>query len=105
MKTQVSSLVRSAYFELRPISAIRHLPPTDATKTLVSAFALSHLDYCNSLLSGCLQYLVNKLQKVQNNAACLVLRVSKTDHISPQLASLYWLPIDPRIQYKLFSLL
>ena len=33
-----------------------------------------------------------------------VLRVSKTDHSSPHLASLHWLPIDSRIQYKLSSL-
>ena len=52
----------------------------------------------------CPQYLLNKLQKVQNNAACLVLRISKTDHIFPYLASLHWLPIDSWIQYKLSSL-
>ena len=104
METHVSILVRSANFELRRISSIRHLLSTDATKTLVSAFVLSCLDYCNSLLFGCPQYLLNKLQKVQNNAARLVLRVSKTDHISPHLASLHWLPIDSRIQYKLSSL-
>ena len=57
-----------------------------------------------SLLFGCPQYLLNKPQKVQNNAACLVLRVSETDHISPHLASLHWLPIDSWIQHKLSSL-
>ena len=57
-----------------------------------------------SLLFGCPQYLLNKLQKVQNNAARLVLRVSKMDHISPHLASLHSLPVDSRIQYKLSSL-
>ena len=91
MKTHVSNLVRSANCELPRISSIRHLLSTDATKTLVSAFVLSRLDYCNSLLFGCPQCLLNKLQKVQNNAARLVLRVSKTDHISPLLASLHWL--------------
>ena len=100
MKTQVSSLVRSAYFELRPISVIRHLSPTDATKNLVSAFVLSHFDYCHSLLSGCPMYLLNKLQKVQNNAACLVLIISITDHFSRHLTSLHWLLIDSRMQYN-----
>ena len=104
MKTQVSNLVRSANFELRRISSICHLLSTVATKTVVSAFVLSRLDYCNSLLLGCPQYLLNKLQKVLNNNACLVLRVSKTDHISPHLVSIHWLPIDSRIQYKLSSL-
>ena len=91
MKTHVSNLVRSANFELRRISSIRHLLSTDSTKNLVSAFVLSCLDYCNSLLSGCPQYLLNKLQEVQNNAARLVLRVSTTDHIFRYLASLNWL--------------
>ena len=93
-----------ANFEFRRISSIRHLLSTGATKTLVSDFVLSRLDYCNSLLFECPQYLLNKLQKVQNNAAGVVLRVSKADHISPHLASLHWLPIDSRIQYKLSSL-
>ena len=99
MKPCVFNLVRSANFELRRISFIRHLLSTDATKTLVSFFVLSCLDHCNSLLFDCPQYLLNKLQKVQNNAARLVLRVSKTDHISPHFASLHWLPINSRIQY------
>ena len=82
MKTQVSNLVRSANFELRRIRSIRHLLSTDAINNLVSGFVLSGLDHCNSLFSGCPQYLLNKLQEVQNNAARLVPRASKADHIS-----------------------
>ena len=69
MKTRVSNMVRSANFELRCISSIRHHLSTDDTKTPVSAFVPSCLDYRNSLPFGCPQYLLNKLQKVQNNAA------------------------------------
>ena len=59
----ISNLLRSAKFELRCISFIRRLLSTDAIHILVPAFVLSRLDYCNSLLSGCPQYLLNKLQK------------------------------------------
>ena len=97
LKTHVSNLVRSANFELRRISSIRHLLSTDVTKTLVSAFCSFTSWYCNSLLFGCPQYLLNRLQKVQNDAARLVPRVCKTDHISPHLAPLHWLPIESRI--------
>ena len=63
---------------------------------------LCGIDYCNSLLSGCPRSLILRLQKVQNNAARLILRISKREHnISPHLASLHWLPIDSRIKYKL----
>ena len=101
MKTHISNLVRSAKVKLRRVISIRHLLSADATKILVSAFVLSRLDYCNYFLSGCLQYFLNKVQKVQNNAVRLVLR---TDLISPRLPSLHWLPTDSRIPYKLASL-
>ena len=50
------------------------------------------------------QHLLNRLQKVQNNAAHLILKVPKADHITPHLRTLHWLPIDARIKYKLCSL-
>ena len=86
------------------INSIRHYLSVQATKTLVSAFVFSRLDYCNSLLFGCPPYLLNRLQKLQNNAARLILKAPKTDHITPHLRTLHWLPIDARIKYKLSSL-
>ena len=71
METHVSSLVRSDNFELRHISSIRHLLSTVDTKTLVSALVLSRLDYCYSLFSGCPQYLLHKLQTLQNDVLAL----------------------------------
>ena len=41
---------------------------------------------------------------VQNNAARLVQRDPKSDHISPHIACFHWLPTDSRIQCKLDSL-
>ena len=104
LTAHVVNLIRTANFELRRINSTRHYLSVQALKTLVSAFVLSRLDYCNSLLSGCPQYLLNRLQKVQNNAARLILKASKTDHITPHLCTLHWLPIDVRIKYKLCSL-
>ena len=104
MRMYVLSVCKLAYFELRRISSIRHLLSTSATKTLVCSFVLSRLDYCNSVLAGSPHYLIDKLQRVQNNAARLVLRKRKRDHASPLLSSLHWLPISSRIQYKVCSL-
>ena len=104
MHSHVLSVCRSAYNELRRISSIRRLLTTEATKTLVCSFVLSRLDYCNCLLSGSPQYLIDRLQRVQNNAARLVLRARKSDHATPLLRSLHWLPITARIQYKLSTL-
>ena len=73
-------------------------------KILVSAFVLSRLGYCNSLLSDCRTHFPEKLQKAQNSAARLVLKAHKRDHVSPLLRTLHWLPIHARIEYKLLTL-
>jgi hypothetical protein len=100
-KKYVSSICRTCYLELRRISSVRHLLSEEATKTLVCSFVLSRLDYCNSLLAGSHQSLLSKLQKVQNNAARLILRRSRSSHVTPLLHSLHWLPVTKRIEYKL----
>ena len=101
LHAHISHICRTAYTAIRQISTIRKFLTTEATKTLVCSFVLSRLDYCNSLLAGCPQHLINKLQKVQNCAARLILQARKHDHITPLLHTLHWLPIQSRINYKL----
>jgi hypothetical protein len=104
MHAHVVNLIRTVNFELRRISSIRHFLSTQATQTLLSAFVLSRLDYCNSLLSGCPLNLLKRIQKLQNNAARLILRIPRTDHITPHLYTLHWLPVEARIEYKVACL-
>ena len=104
VELHIKNICRTAYSELHRVSTIQHLLSADSTKTFVSTFVLSRLDYCNSLLSGCPKHLLEKLQKVQNTAARLVLKAHKQDHVSPLHRTLHWLPIQARIEYKLSTL-
>ena len=88
----------------RQIGSICHLLTAQATHTLVCTSILSRLDCCNCLLSGCPQFLIDRLQKVQNAAARLICRAKKLDHVQPILQSLHWLPIRARIQCKISTL-
>ena len=83
----VSRTCQICHFELRRINFVRHYLSQDALKTLISAFVLSRINYCNSLLAGCPKQLIHKLQTVQNNAARLICRTPKFDHVSPVLHS------------------
>ena len=97
----VQDICRKAYIDIRRISSIRHLLSIEATKTLLSAFGLPKLDYCNSLFYSSPMYMLEILQKVQNSSARLIFQCRRQNHISPLLMSLHWLPINARIEYKL----
>ena len=86
------------------ISKIRNVLSQKDTEKLVHAFITSRLDYCNSLLSGSSRKSLKTLQLVQNAAARVLTRTKKRDHISPVLASLHWLPVKSRIEFKILLL-
>ena len=73
----------------------------NSLKTLAASFILSRFDYCNSLFIGMNFSLCDKLQKLQNFAAKVILGKSLYDHVSPCLIHLHWLPIKFRINYKI----
>ena len=76
----------------------------ECTETLIHAFISSRIDYCNNLLYGLPAYQIQKLQRVQKSAACLVFEESKFCHITPLLRALHWLPVAYRIVFKMLLL-
>ena len=100
MKKHIITICQTAYFELKRISSIRRFLTEDATKTLVTSYILSRLDYCNCLLMGIPNSVTQPLQKIQNFAARLVLLAPRHHHATPLLEKLHWLPISERIKYK-----
>ena len=74
MNAHVSHIARNCYFELRCLASIRRFLTCTATVTLVSAFVLSRIYYCNSLLFGSTHDVTSNLQLIQNNAARVILR-------------------------------
>ena len=99
--THVQDICCKVYIDIRRISSIRHLLSINTTKTLISAFVLPKLDYCNSILYGSPMYMLERLQKVQNSAARLIFQCREQNHISPILMSLHWLPINAHKEFKL----
>ena len=63
LKKQVNKLCQIAYLEIRRIGSIRHYLSSEATKTLASSLVLSRLDYCNALLAGYPQVLLDKIER------------------------------------------
>ena len=104
MNAHVSNIARTRYFELRRLASIRRFLTSTATATLVSAFVLSRIYYCNSLLFGSNHDVTSLLQRIQNNAARVILRLPKSSSIAIHLKSLHWLPVKVRSTYKIACL-
>ena len=100
----VNSLTSTCFNQLHDLSKIRRFVTEGAAKTMVHAFISSRLDYCNALLYGLPNYLLDKLQYVQNSAARLVTYTPLREHISPVRMDLHWLPVKSRIVYKILLL-
>ena len=108
-----SNISRTCYFELRRLASIRTFLTSTATATLVSAFALSNIDHCNSLLLGSTHDVMDNgsthdvtsyLQRTQNYAPRVILRLPKSSSITTHLKSLHWLPVKVRSTYKIACL-
>ena len=101
MTKHVNNISKSAFLAIRNIGRIRKYLDSENCERLVHAFVISKLDSCNSLLVGLPNSEIEKLQRVQNCAARLVMGAKRGEHITPILYHLQWLPIRCRIDFKI----
>ena len=82
MNAHVTNIARTCYFELRRLVSIRRFLTSTASATLVSAFVLLRNDYRISLLFGFIHDVTTHLQRIQNYAARVILRLSMSSSIT-----------------------
>ena len=105
LNVHVSNIARTCYFELRRLPSIRRFLTSTATSTLVSALFLSRIDYCSSLLFGFTHDVTSNLQRIQNYAARVILRVPKSSSIDTfQITSLASCQSTKHLRNSLFVL-
>ena len=100
----INSVCKACYMNIRNIRQIRKYLTQESDLSLVHAFITCKLDSLNVLLIGIPDYLIRKLQLVQNTAARIATNTPRYEHISEVLRRLYWLPIPARIEYKVVLL-
>ena len=104
-KKHISNVCRLSFYHIRQLRQIRSSLDTNSAIILANALVSSKLDYCNSLYYKLPACSLKRLQVVQNSLARVVVpTVKRSDHISPTLRHLHWLPIKQRIDYKIASL-
>ena len=105
LKEQVSRTARAGYQHLRSISRIRRNLDMSSCAKVMHSTVTSRLDFHNALLAGTHQCITRPLQRLQNHAARVLTGTAKSEHISPILKDLHWLPTRERSDYKLLVLI
>ena len=99
MNAHVTNIARTCYFELRRLASISRFLTSTANATLVSAFVLSRIDYCKSLLFGSTHDVTSHLQQIQNYAARVISYLPMSSSMTTHFESLHWLPVKVRSTY------
>lgn len=68
-------------------------------ETVIHAIVSFRVDYCNVLFSGLPSWATRSPQLVQNTAGRILTKTRKSDHITPILSSLHWLPVQARADF------
>ena len=104
MDKHVKTVCQACHYHLWNIGKIRKYLSQGTSEILIHAYITSKLDSCNALLYGLPNCMLNKLQSIQNTAARIVTLTKKSEHITPILFKLHWLPVEFRIIFKVLLL-
>ena len=102
---QISALSKSCYSLIRALRCIRpYLDHEKTASTIATSIVHSKFDYCNSFYHNLPNSQLHRLQLIQNCCPhCFQYSKNLSHHSSP-IASLHFLKIKERIEYKLLSL-
>src|SRR3989442_8222756 len=90
----ISNVCRSSFYHIRQLRQIRPSLDLDSSIQLANALVSSKLDYCNSIFYGIPNTSIKRLQRVQNFLVRVIFpSLKRSDHITPALVKLHWLPI------------
>ena len=79
----------------------------EASSQLIHALITTTLDYCNGILFNLPKNKIERLQRIQriqNQAARMLKKIPRRNHITPVLKDLHWLRINERIEFKILIL-
>ena len=103
-RPHITNVCKSCFYLIRAIRHIRSALTKNMSQTIACSLVSSRLDYANSVFVGLSVHELNRLQRIQNSLARVVLRVPLRSSSSIILHELHWLPVNFRIKFKLACL-
>ena len=89
MKPHISNVTSVAFCHIRQLKKVRSILGAEITASLVWAFILNRVDYCNMVLANLPVSTVVPLQRVQNATSRLIKGLCLRDHATSALRDLH----------------
>ena len=100
-QSQITKCCQICYYYLHLLARHKNEMDKNTLKKISESYVLARLNYCVMLYAELPDYMLNKLQKVQNYAVRIITGAKKHDHITPFLISLSWLSVKQFIKYRI----
>ena len=105
-KAHISSVCKSSCFQIRQLRQVRSSLDKNSAIILANSLVSSELHYCNSLYYNLPAVSLDRLQKIQNAFARVVVpSVRRHYHITPTLTTLHCFPFVNEFPSKLLQLI
>ena len=100
MRDHIAKIASSCFYHLRRLRQLRRIADQSMLQRLVSAFVLSRIGYCNSVLAGLPHTTLAPLQRVLHAVVRFVAGLGPRDHLTDSMKALHCLPVPYRIKFK-----
>ena len=104
LKTHILTKTKRAAYHLYRIRQIARFLDLAAKKTLISSLVMSQLDYANAIFVNLPSNYIHPMQRIQNQAAKLIMNKDRFDSPVTTMRQLHLLPISFRCKYKMLLL-
>ena len=104
LKSHILNKAKRAAYHLYRIRQIAKFLDLPAKKTLISSLVMSQLDYANAIFINLPNSSIHPNQRIQNQAAKLIMNRDRWDSLTSTMRQLHWLPISYRSKYKVLLL-
>ena len=93
LKTHILTRTKRAAYLLYRIRQIAKFLDLLAKKTLISSLVMSQLDYANAIFINLPKNSIHLMQRIQNQAAKLIMNRDRCESSVSTMRQLHWLPI------------
>jgi len=100
----INNVCKACYYHIRLLHHVCQSLLDSVARTVACSIVTSRIDYCNSLYAGMSASNFEKLQRVQNTLARVVLQLRRRDDITPALVQLHWPPVRHRVTFKIATI-